>query len=215
MVASATISPMSARNFSQKLREIRALIGWSQTKLAEAVGDVSQFQVSRWEVGTGEPNLDQLDRLVDCLARHVAWVTLDYLVRDSAVATGAPGGPAGLATELEDEILRTLVRDLGPVEARRRLIGAGISWTYAEDQPPRVIRPIRSITRRAGDLPPPETRTGPDQAPALEAPKPDPGPGGEDGDGKGSKGEDGPAPGPGKKKARGRKDGATGGDGAV
>jgi transcriptional regulator with XRE-family HTH domain len=60
--------------FPQRLKATRESKGWTQKKVADAIGISQQFY-GRFEKGTGEPNIKSLSRLSEVLA-----VSLDYLI---------------------------------------------------------------------------------------------------------------------------------------
>lgn len=74
----------------EKLAALRVEKGLSQAELAEAL-DVSRQAISRWEVGTSVPSMDNLIRL-----SKLYGVSLDTFVcdREEEVQTVEPAGPA-------------------------------------------------------------------------------------------------------------------------
>ena len=61
-------------SFSERLKELRAEEGCSQTDIAKIVG-TTQMAISHWERGHSEPSITQLIILSDFFG-----VTTDYLV---------------------------------------------------------------------------------------------------------------------------------------
>lgn len=127
-----------------KIFRVRRESGLSQAEVGELIG-VAQPHVGRWELGKGQPRPAQLHRFVREMRRYHPWLTADWLIDPEAIE------PAG-TSDPDEQIVQLLVRDLGPIEARRRLLGVGFTFVK-EDRPPQVVKPIRSITRRAEDLP--------------------------------------------------------------
>ncbi len=130
-------------DFPLKLRRLMGLRRLSQAEVAEALG-VHQTLVSRWARGINVPDIAQARRLADVLG-----VSLDYLGRDELDEPPEP--------ELgEDErALLVLVRELGPKEARRRLMGLRPS---PEPRPEPVPRPAAEAAPNAE---PPPAAKGP------------------------------------------------------
>ena len=68
-------------NLAQRLYDLRAQTNLKQEELAEALG-VSRQAVSKWEMGTGVPSLENLKAISDFFG-----VTIDSLVKDSPTTT--------------------------------------------------------------------------------------------------------------------------------
>lgn len=82
-------------NLAQRLYDLRAQTNLKQEELAEALG-VSRQAVSKWEMGTGVPSLENLKAISDFFG-----VTIDSLVKDSPstpssqdYASESPGTPS-------------------------------------------------------------------------------------------------------------------------
>lgn len=95
-----------------RIETARQRRGWSQTRLAGEVG-VQQSRVSRWERDEGLPTVPQIVALAHALGSSV-----DELL-------GVPREPAASPESQlseDDRVILIIARDLGPTEARRRLL---------------------------------------------------------------------------------------------
>lgn len=75
-----------------RIAEARARRGWSQERLAEAIGSTQQT-IQRWETGQTDPQVSKVEAISSALD-----VTVSYLVGDSSEREGST--PATL-TEVE------------------------------------------------------------------------------------------------------------------
>lgn len=82
--------------FHEKLYTLRKQAGMTQQDLAEKL-NVSRQAVSRWEMGTAMPEIENLVAISDCLG-----VTLDELLREKEPEPAPPGAPAPAAPRYLD-----------------------------------------------------------------------------------------------------------------
>lgn len=93
----------------------------SQAKFGKLI-DAHQVQVGRWERAEGQPTNRQLYRLVQVMRRYAPWLTVDWLIDPEMVE---PVGSIQAQEQFDMEVIQLLIRDLGLVESRKRLIGVG------------------------------------------------------------------------------------------
>lgn len=82
--------------FNEKLQTIRKNAGMTQTDLAEKL-NVSRQAVSRWEMGSAMPDIENLIAMSDLFG-----VTLDNLLKSDELSTGEPE-PSAEEPESEQE----------------------------------------------------------------------------------------------------------------
>jgi transcriptional regulator with XRE-family HTH domain len=123
IVRRQAIKPYGDMEWRAKLRLCRERARLSQKELASMVG-VAQTRVTEWETGKGIPTMDKALRIARALG-----VSLDYLADD---ALDDPP-PATEARSVADEMILDLARELGYVQASKRL--------RLKQDPPFVVEP--------------------------------------------------------------------------
>lgn len=83
--------------FHEKLYELRKKAGMTQNDLAEKL-NVSRQAVSRWEMGTAMPDVDNLVAMSDLFV-----VSLDYLLKDNPASAQQVCDPAVSQEDLADK----------------------------------------------------------------------------------------------------------------
>ena len=156
MVAIVSLCDMT---FGEKLLNARKLAGLSQEELAQACGSY-QSRITKWESNIGNPSVEQLHKLVAALRVRIRWLTSDYLIDPEA---DEPAEPSSRQTD-EEILLWVLVRDIGAVEARRRILGI---------TPNSIAIPPTRFLARPLDPEPPQVQPEPPETPE---PKPEPKP---------------------------------------
>lgn len=114
----------------------------SQAQLATKIGEATS-RIGKWETGTGEPGPVQLWKLSLALG-----VSLEWLCNPGADPTEPMRPAESPAPDYDMELILTLVRELGPRESRRRLLGLSPGSSPQEPEPDDGPKARRAISVR-------------------------------------------------------------------
>lgn len=109
--------------FGEKIRELRKSKGLSQEKLAEVFG-VSVQAVSKWECSLSYPDTELLCQIADLLG-----VSIDYLLRDGAHASGQ-----NICGELPDDDVLRVIQCRGRTVLKKDLYDPNVKIPLAIDR---------------------------------------------------------------------------------
>ena len=115
------------RVLGDRIKASRERLGWSQTDLAEKVGQSDKMAVSKWERGIVLPSAANLDALADALG-----VSVDYLLGRTADPRGVVNESDLSAAELN---VLALIRQRD-VPALLRVV-TNIAEDTTQQRPPR------------------------------------------------------------------------------
>ena len=94
-------------SFGENLKKLRKRANFSQTELAKLL-DINQYNISFWEIGRSEPNIEQLIKLSEILN-----VPTDYLLGKDIILTSNEEEFQTITNhfiqDIEDEMLNELI----------------------------------------------------------------------------------------------------------
>ena len=94
-------------SFGENLKKLRKRANFSQTELAKLL-DINQYNISFWEIGRSEPNIEQLIKLSEILN-----VPTDYLLGKDIILTSNDKEfktvTKHFIQDIEDDMLQELI----------------------------------------------------------------------------------------------------------
>lgn len=125
----------------QKARLRREQMGMSQAQLGAKIGEATS-RIGKWETGTGEPGPTQLWRISLALGVSLEWLCNPDADPNEPMRSVVEAEPA---PDYDMELILTLVGELGPREARRRLLGLAPEQApgpTGQDESPKARKPV-------------------------------------------------------------------------